>query len=161
MNTGSFYDTYYIPPPVIDPYLVDLTLLGSHVSPLDDEAVDEEGPVARFEWVVLDEDEPPVKIMRFKPAEHVSIPLVHRIHSASIHLLGFDPSPAPLDGYVWAIVLLMTCLLFAEAIYWRYLRERGRDGEYLRLMDYARDWLKRLDRFMGTVVIPPQEEYYL
>ena len=158
MNTGSFY---YIPPPVIDPYLVDLTLLSSHVSPLDDEAVDEEGPVARFEWFALDEDEPPVKIMRFKPAEHVSIPLVYRIRSASIRLLGFDATPTLCHGYLYATMLFISCILLGQVGYLWFLMQRQRGEEYWRFFDYAREFFWQLDWFVGGVVIPPPEAYYL
>ena len=84
VSEPSFYDMYYIPPPVIDPFSVDITLLDTQFAPLDDDVQDDEGPVARFEWALLDEDELPVKVMKFKPAEQVSVPLVYRIRAAAL-----------------------------------------------------------------------------
>ena len=156
-NGGSSYDMYYTPSLVIDPFLVDVTLLDCQYPPLGDGAADEEGAVAKFVWFVLDEDEPPVKVMKFKPAEHVSVPLIYRIHSIPIRLFGFDPYPTPLDGFLYAGILLLLCFAAANTCYWWHLRQRGRLEEYWRLIDYPPEWF--LD--LADVVLPEQEEYFL
>ena len=156
-NGGSSYDMYYTPSLVIDPFLVDVTLLDCQYPPLGDGAADEEGPVAKFVWFVLDEDEPPVKVMRFKPAEHVSVPLVYRLRSVSVRLLGSDPIPTLFNGYFPLVPLFLLFLFVADTGYWWHLQQRGRYEEYWRLIHYPPEWFLRL----GRMLFPEQEEYIL
>ena len=154
VSEPSFYDMYYIPPPVIDPFSVDITLLDTQFAPLDsDDIQDEEGPVARFEWALLDEDELPVKVMRFKPAEHVSVPLlVHRFRVAALRLTGLDLAPTPDLGKITLFLVFLNLLCLAGIADWWYYWHNERLDEYWLL-----PWL---DRYFD-VVFPQQQEYVI
>lgn len=157
MNARSFYDIYYIPPPVIDPFMVDLTLLDVQYPQMDGEAEDEEGPIARFEWAMLDVDGVPEKVMRFKPAEQVTIPLVFHIRSNSFRLFGFDPAPTPFYGYWSLFIVFLWAFYFADTCYWLRLRRQEREYEYWRLLRFPPRWAL----WLAAVIFPPQEQYIL